>query len=111
LGSLNRREIVALVGVAPFCRDSGTRSGTKRIKGGRANVRVALYMATFAVIRWNKTFKDFYQRLIVKGKNSGIPLAVKFCKFSSCPILGNFVEFRPDTWSPVTALRSVPGCH
>jgi transposase len=80
LGTLNRREIAALVGVAPFCRDSGTRSGTKRIKGGRANVRAALYMATFAAIRWNKTFKDFYQRLIAKGKKYKVAIVAAMRK-------------------------------
>ena len=47
LGTLNRQEIAALVGVAPFCDDSGKRSGARHIKGGRANVRSALYMAAF----------------------------------------------------------------
>jgi len=80
LGDLNRRQIAALVGVAPFCRDSGTRSGTKRIKGGRANVRAALYMATFAAIRWNKTFKEFYQRLIAKGKKYKVAIVATMRK-------------------------------
>ena len=80
LGDLNRREIAALVGVAPFCRDSGTRSGTKQIKGGRANVRAALSMATFAAIRWNKTFKEFYQRLIAKGKKYKVAIVATMRK-------------------------------
>jgi len=80
LGSLNRREIAALVGVAPFCHDSGKRSGTKRIKGGRANVRATLYLATFAAIRCNKTFKKFYQRLIAKGKKYKVAIVATMKK-------------------------------
>ena len=68
LGTLNRQEIAALVGVAPFCQDSGKRSGARCIKGGRADVRSALYMATLSAIRFNKTFKEFYERLIANGK-------------------------------------------
>jgi transposase len=68
LGTLNRQEIASLVGVAPHCQDSGKRSGVRCIKGGRAEVRSALYMASLSAIRFNKTFKEFYERLIAKGK-------------------------------------------
>jgi len=68
LGDLNRRKISALVGVAPFCRDSGKKVGLRCIKGGRADVRAALYMATFAAIKWNKTIKEFYEQLRARGK-------------------------------------------
>jgi len=68
LGDLNRREIATLVGVAPFCRDSGKKVGQRCIKGGRADVRAALYMATFAAIKWNKTIKVFYNQLRARGK-------------------------------------------
>ena len=74
LGELNRQQIAALVGVAPFARDSGTKSGERHIKGGRADVRMALYMATFAAIKWNETLKVFYKQLIARGKKFKVAL-------------------------------------
>jgi transposase len=68
LGKLNRRQIAALVGVAPFNRDSGTMRGKRSIWGGRASVRTALYMATLVSTRFNPIISSFYQRLLVKGK-------------------------------------------
>jgi transposase len=80
LGKLNRQEIAALVGVAPFCDDSAKRSGARRIKGGRANVRSALYMATFSAVRYNKTFKAFYERLIAAGKKFKVAIVAAMRK-------------------------------
>jgi len=105
LGDLNRREIAALVGVAPFCRDSGTRSGTKRIKGGRANVRAALYMATFAAIRWNKTFKEFYQRLIAKGKKYKVAIVATMRKMIT--VLNVMIK-NGTTWNEKNVLGQNP---
>jgi transposase len=68
LGRLNRKQIAALVGVAPFNEDSGSRKGRRKIYGGRAKVRQVLYMATLAAIRSNPVLKRFYQRLIEAGK-------------------------------------------
>jgi transposase len=68
LGTLNRQEIAALVGVAPHCQDSGRKTGVRRIQGGRAEVRSALYMAALNAIKWNNPFKEFYERLLAKGK-------------------------------------------
>jgi transposase len=68
LGSLNRKKIAALVGVAPLNCDSGRFRGRRRIKGGRANVRRKLYMAAVASLRHNPMMKDFYDRLIDAGK-------------------------------------------
>jgi transposase len=68
LGELNRRQIAALVGVAPFNRDSGTMRGKRRVWGGRATVRAALYMATLVATRYNPVIKSFYQRLLAAGK-------------------------------------------
>jgi transposase len=68
LGTLNRRKISALVGVAPFVRRSGKWRGQSRIAGGRASVRTVLYMATITAIRWNPTIKAFYRRLRKAGK-------------------------------------------
>jgi transposase len=68
LGTLNRKKIATLVGVAPLNCDSGRFRGRRRIKGGRANVRRKLYMAAVASIRHNPMMKDFYDRLIDAGK-------------------------------------------
>jgi transposase len=68
LGSLNRREIAALTGVAPFNSDSGRHVGKRRIQGGRAVVRRALYMACVPALRFNPTIRAFYDRLRKAGK-------------------------------------------
>jgi transposase len=68
LGQLSRRQIAALVGVAPLNRDSGTYRGARTIAGGRAPVRTALYMATVAAVRCNPVLRTFYQRLCTTGK-------------------------------------------
>lgn len=68
LGQLSRREISALIGVAPFNRDSGQMRGKRSIAGGRAQVRRGLYMATLAAIRFNQVINRFYQRLVAAGK-------------------------------------------
>ena len=75
LGNLNRQEIAALVGVAPFNRDSGMLRGKRTISGGRANIRKALHMPTLsAATRWNKDMMFFYQRLIARGKKHKVAL-------------------------------------
>lgn len=68
LGQLNRQAIAALVGVAPFNDDSGKRRGVRYIRGGRADVRCALYMATLSAITHNKPIKEMYERLTASGK-------------------------------------------
>lgn len=68
LGLLNRKQIAALVGMAPFNRDSGRLHGHRTIWGGRASVRTALYMATLVATPWNPVIRSFYQRLRVAGK-------------------------------------------
>jgi transposase len=68
LGTLNRREIAALVGVAPLANDSGKHRGKRFIWGGRADVRAVLYMATVSAIRCNANIKAFADRLKLAGK-------------------------------------------
>jgi len=68
LGRLNRRQIAALVGVAPIANESGTARGRRRVQGGRFEIRRVLYMATLTATRRNPVIKTFYQRLIVAGK-------------------------------------------
>jgi transposase len=74
LGSLSRREISALVGVAPVNRDSGTMRGRRTIFGGRAGVRTALYMAALVATRFNPVIKTFYMRLVAAGKAKKVAL-------------------------------------
>jgi len=68
LGTLSRQKIAALVGLAPFNRDSGRFRGHRHIFGGRSDVRSILYMAALSGIRYNPILKAFYDRLIAKGK-------------------------------------------
>ncbi len=74
LGSLERRTIAALVGVAPMNRDSGQCRGRRMIRGGRASVRTALYMAALVAARHNPPLRRFYQRLRAAGKPAKVAL-------------------------------------
>jgi transposase len=74
LGRLNRKKIAALVGLAPFNNDSGKRSGTRSIWGGRAEVRSVLYMAAVTAVRWNADLAAFYTRLRTAGKPPKVAL-------------------------------------
>jgi transposase len=74
LGQIDGKAIAALVGVAPFARDSGLMKGRRTIWGGRANVRQALYMATLVATRHNPQIKAFYTRLIGAGKAKKLAL-------------------------------------
>ncbi|MEX0446710.1 IS110 family transposase [Xenorhabdus sp. SGI246] len=74
LGHLSRREISALVGVAPVNRDSGTMRGRRTIFGGRAGVRTALYMSALVAARFNPVIKAFYMRLLAAGKAKKVAL-------------------------------------
>ena len=80
LGRLNRREIAALVGVAPFNRDSGQFRGRRSTWGGRASVRSVLYMATLVAIRRNPVIKSFYDRLCEAGKAKKVALTAAMRK-------------------------------
>ena len=75
LGSLDRKKIAALVGLAPFNCDSGKHRGRRRIWGGRAHVRHTLYMAARSAIRFNPQIKSFYQRLSDAGKPHKVAMA------------------------------------
>jgi transposase len=74
LGSLNRRAISGLVGVCPYSRDSGTMRGRRRIWGGRAQVRAALYMATLVATRHNPVIGAYYRKLLSAGKLKKVAL-------------------------------------
>ena len=74
LGTLNRRQIAALVGVAPYNRDSGALRGKRAVWGGRSRVRAVLYMGALVASRHNPAIRDFYQRLLAAGKPKKVAL-------------------------------------
>jgi len=74
LGRINRKEIAALVGVAPHACDSGSMRGRRMIWGGRAAVREVLYMSTLAATRFNPVVRAFYKRLLATGKPKKVAL-------------------------------------
>ena len=74
LGSLDRKRIAALVGVAPFNDDSGHRRGKRRVKGGRSSVRNVLYMAALSASKFNPILNHFYQSMIKRGKEKKVAL-------------------------------------
>jgi transposase len=101
LGQLNRQKIAALVGLAPFNHDSGKKHGKRRIFGGRTSVRSVLYMATLSAIRHNPVIKEFYQRLLDKGKLKKVALTAWMRKL--LVILNTMVKTGQD-WNPSTPL-------
>ncbi len=74
LGSLNRRQIAALTGVARYNRDSGKLKGRRRIRGGRSSTRTVLFLAAMTAIRFNPDIKRFYERLLKNGKHKKVAL-------------------------------------
>jgi len=83
LGTLNRQRISKLVGVAPLNCDSGQQRGARHIFGGRARVRSMLYMAALTAQRFNPVIKEFYQRLVAKGKPHKVALTACMRKLLS----------------------------
>ena len=92
LGTLDRRQMAALVGVAPFNRDSGTLRGRRTVWGGRARVRAALYMGALVAARYNPVIRDFYQRLLAAGKPK--KLALTACMRKLLVILNSMLRHR-----------------
>ena len=74
LGTLDRKQIAALVGVAPINRDSGTMRGRRAVWAGRARVRVVLYMGALVASRHNPVVRAFYERLLAAGKCKKVAL-------------------------------------
>jgi transposase len=97
LGTLNRKKIAALVGVAPFNRDSGKWQGRRGIWAGRAHVRAALYMATLVATRYNPVIRQFYTRLREAGKAAKVALTACMRKFLT--ILNAMVKHHT-RWNP-----------
>lgn len=100
LGQLNRRQIAALIGVAPFNRDSGTLRGRRTIWGGRASVRAVLYMSALVASRYNPVIRAFYERLLSAGKSKKVALTA--CMRKLLTILNAMVKHHR-TWQPSLA--------
>jgi len=100
LGQLDRREIAALVGVAPFNRDSGRMRGKRRVWGGRGQVRKVLYMATVAAVRSNPVIRAFYDRLVDAGKAKKVALVACMRKLL---VILNAMLRQGTPWSPSIA--------
>lgn len=100
LGRLNRRQIAALVGVAPLNRDSGQHRGLRHIWGGRAQIRAVLYMATVSAVRCNPVVRTFFERLCAAGKPKKVALTA--CMRKLLTILNAMIHTRT-RWQPVVA--------
>ena len=98
LGTLNRKEIAALVGVAPLNRDSGLFRGKRMIWGGRANIRSVLYMSVICAMRFNPAIKKFYERLRLAGKLHKV--AITACMRKLLVILNTMIK-NHTCWSTV----------
>jgi transposase len=81
LGLLDRKEIAALVGVAPMNNDSGKKHGKRRTQGGRVAIRSTFYMATLSAIRFNPTIRQFHSRMISHGKPKKVAIVASMRKF------------------------------
>jgi len=99
LGKLNHKQIAALVGVAPFNYDSGQMRGKRRVSGGRANVRQVLFMSAMVAVRYNPVLKEFYQRLLQRGKEKKVALVA--CMHKLLTILNAMVKQGTAWVSPV----------
>jgi len=99
LGELDRRAIAALVGLAPFNRDSGVMRGRRSIYGGRSQVRTLLYMAATTAVRSNPVIRAFYQRLKSRGKPHKVAMVA--CMRKMLTILNAMVR-QSTPWTPET---------
>jgi transposase len=98
LGQLTNKEISALVGVAPFCRDSGAQKGKRTTWGGRTQVRSILYMAVLSAVQYNPPLKAFYNRLLINGKTKKVALVACMRKLLTVAnsMLRNNTEWNPN---------------
>ena len=99
LGTLDRRQVAALVGVAPFNRDSGTLRGKRTVWGGRARLRAVLYMGALVASQYNPVIRDFYRRLLAVGKPK--KLALTACMRKLLVILNSMLKHR-SPWRDLT---------
>jgi len=97
LGSLGRKSVAALAGVAPINRDSGKMRGRRTTWGGRENVRKSLFMATLSAVRFNPLLKEFYTRLLSAGKPKKVAMVACMRKLI---ILLNSLIAQGRKWQP-----------
>jgi len=107
LGALNRKQIAALAGLAPFNRDSGSLRGSRCIWGGRAQVRRVLYMGVVSAVRSNPVIKNFYAQLRTRGKCPKSALTA--CMRKLLVILNSMLRYKT-RWHPtgLTSSSSTP---
>ena len=103
LGHLNRQQIAKLVGVAPMNRDSGQTQGKRRIHGGRAPVRVALYMAALSAVRWEPVMRAYYQQLRARGKLAKVALVACMRKLLTIVNARRRDELRADAGAAIAS--------
>jgi transposase len=108
LGTLSHKQITALVGVAPYNRDSGKVRGARHIWGGRAEVRAILYMGVLASLKWNDTVKRHYERLVAAGKPGKVAMVA--CMRKLLVILNAMVRsgqpWKPNLSAPATPISA-----
>lgn len=97
IGRLSGKQAAALAGLAPVADDSGPRHGQRRIRGGRADLRKALYMAAVSASQWNPDLKPFYQRLRANGKSTKASFVAVARKLV---VLANTLVTENRTWTP-----------
>jgi transposase len=108
LGKVSNKQISALVGVAPYAKDSGKHRGTRHIRGGRGEVRAVLYMATVTAMRHNPVIREFYQRLVKAGKKKKVALVA--CMRKLLTILNTIIkEQKP--WCEVKKSAQIDALH
>ena len=90
LGNLNHKEIAALVGLAPYNKESGKQRGSQRIRGGRSQIRTVMFMAMMSTIQCNPKFKAFYEKLKAAGKRPKVALVA--CMRKMIVILNSMIR-------------------
>ena len=105
LGTLNRRQIASLVGVAPINRDSGKMRGHRTVWGGRARVRQVLYMATLSATRSNPVIRAFYERLCAAGKAKKSALTA--CMRKLLVILNSMIRYGTSWEEPISSMGAL----
>jgi transposase len=106
LGTLHKNKAAALLGVAPFNKDSGPRELARHIRGGRVDVRNVFYMAAYAATKFNPVIRAFYERLIAKGKP--FKVAVTACMRKLVGYLNVMIKDRL-TWDQLAVAKTAKG--
>jgi transposase len=106
LGTLGRKQVAALVGVAPLNRDSGKMRGKREIWGGRASVRRVLYMAALTATMKNATIRAFYARLCAAGKSKKVALVACMRKLL---VIMNAMLHHNQPWQELSAISGIAG--